>query len=233
MVTAHPVANKQKAVDLCNAFLEGAPAAAHGHVFYGVNSSNFDAWQRVRQRGEDWYSIDNSYFDEVRSGMNTGGQFRITKNAWQCDVSRSVIEWGRFDALGISIRPMRDDGRKIIVVEQSAPFMELMKDKHWLQRATAALNPRDVVMRPWSAKKLELQASLISDLYDARMLITHSSAAAVTAYLRGVNITVSKVSALFGVRPGEREHAARVLACSQFTIDEIRNGKAWSWLNEK
>lgn len=235
MILASPVAGKEKSRMLCDAFKEGAPKSnVFAYVFYGVNESNMRDFQIARNSGQDWYYIDNSYFDKVR-----GQQFRITKNRFQVNTqSTRVIEWGRFDALGIPVRPWRgpNEGAYLLVIEQSPSFMlDLMADPDWLSRMVEQYKHRApggrLVVRPWMRDKLKAQTTIVSDLQGAALVVAHSSAAAVTAITQGVPVVVSPVSALYGMHHEEREHVLNVLACSQWTIDEIRSGKAWAWLN--
>lgn len=235
VILAHPVAGKAKSKMLCDAFKEGAPKSdVFANVFYGVNESNMRDFQIVRNSGQDWYYIDNSYFDKVR-----GQQFRIAKNKLQVSaVGTRVIEWGRFDALGIPVRAWRDPGRGqyLLAIEQSPSFMsDIVRDAEWLNRTVGQYKHRApgsrVVVRPWMRDKIKAQATLVSEMQGAELMVAHSSAAAVTAITYGLPVITSPVSAIYGMHPDEREHVLNVLACSQFTVDEIRSGKAWDWLN--
>ena len=233
---AHPFALKEKSRNLCNAFLAGAPEDAYGHVFFGVNETNFDAWRRVLLRKEPYWYIDNSYFDSVR-----GQQFRITRNAIQ--LPNALIHQSdgkRFEALGLEIKPWqpKPDGWWL-VIEQSPAFMErIAGDKRWLEKTAAGLDPsRRIKVRRWKSDKPALQSTLVDDLAQAWMLITHSSAAAVTAALAGVPAEVSNMSALYAMvcstvpAVDQRRHYMNVLADNQFTTQEMEDGTAWRMLN--
>lgn len=235
-LTVHPVALKEKSRNLCNAFLAGASKDAYGHVFFGVNETNFDAWRRVLLRKEPYWYIDNSYFDSVR-----GQQFRITRNAIQLPNALAHSSTGkRFEALGLEIKPWqpKPDGWWL-VIEQSPAFMErIAGDKRWLEKTAAGLDPsRRIKVRRWKSDKPALQSTLVDDLAQAWTLITHSSAAAVTATLAGVPVIVSRMSALAGmvcaVDPtvDQRRHYMNVLADNQFTTQEMEDGTAWRMLN--
>lgn len=236
MLTAHPVALKEKSRNLCNAFLAGAPKDAYGHVFFGVNETNWDAWRRVLLRKEPYWYIDNSYFDSVR-----GQQFRITRNAIQvCDALARSSNGKRFEALGLEIKPWqpKEDGWWL-VIEQSPNFMQrVANDKRWLEKFAAGLDAsRRVKVRRWKSDKPALQSTLPEDLKGAWALITHSSAAAVTAVLAGVPARVSRMSALTNMVCSvnspldQRRHYMNVLADNQFTTQEMEDGTAWRMLN--
>jgi hypothetical protein len=227
---AYPVAGKQKSVDICKAFIDGAPRDAVGHVFYGVNASNVAEFRVARARGEPWFYIDNSYFDAAR-----GRQFRVTRNALQHD-GLGESDGKRFDALGVKIKPWRLSGKHIVVCPQSDSFMAhvMRYPGSWLAQQLASLVDHDVRVRAWNRDKLKSQATLLDDLRDALLLITHSSAAAVTAIIEGVPVQVAQESCAYSqpymAPDGERYRWASVLADNQWTLDEMREGKAWSWL---
>lgn len=109
MVTAYPVAGKQKSRDICTSFIRGcggqlATAYRPGPAFfYGVDESNVEIWNRVREAGDDFYYCDNSYFDAKRQGS-----FRVTRNRLQHSGFGST-NGRRFAALGIEIKPWRRD----------------------------------------------------------------------------------------------------------------------------
>lgn len=230
MIKAHPVAGKQKSIDLCNAFVQGAPKSAQGHVFYGVNESNVREWHTVKGHTRDWYYIDNSYFDAVR-----GQQFRITKGAIQIDAScNGPTDGKRFEALGLKVKPHREMRGYVLVVEQSPWFMETIAGRPtWLEDRIELADHLNfpIKVRRWDRNKAKAQTTLKADLAGARYVLTHSSAAAVEAMLEGITVVVSDMSAVARVDDERRLFAMGVLADNQWTMDEIKNGKAWAWLN--
>jgi hypothetical protein len=234
MLVACPVAKKQKALDICNAFIGGAPKSAEGYVFYGVNETNLEAWNKAKKSGRPWYYIDNSYFDAVR-----GKQLRVTKNAIQIQNAAGQMSDGkRFDALDIEIKPWKDNrkGEYWIACEQSLQFMvNVVRDPLWLERTLRdTANGWPIQLRPWNPDKLKIQTTLVEHLKGARRLVAHTSAAAVTALLEGVPVTVSEHSAVYGVKYGDqRLPVMQVLADNQFLISELKDGTAWSHLNSR
>jgi hypothetical protein len=235
-LTAHPIPSKAKSVDICNVFIAGAPKDASGHVFFGIKDENFAAWRAVLKAREDFYFIDNSYFDAVRGGSDIHGdvQFRVTKNAVQMPAERvraAKTTGDRFENLGLEIAPwVGERGGFILVVEQSPLFMRTTANyPTWMQETLNELSrePWPVKVRPWNPDKVKIQRTLPEDLLAARMVVTHSSAAAITGALAGVPFRVSPMSAIHGMQPEERYHFFRVLADGQFTIREMRDGLAW------
>lgn len=235
MIQAHPTLGKQKSVDICDAFLRGAPKDVHGHVFYGVNETNLEAWRWVRACGEPFWYIDNSYFDHTRKT-----HFRVTKNALQCQWTLPN-DGARWRAIEVPLKPWNCVWTGLIVVcPQSDNFMHNVARYHgnWLADTLKLIEERVdgkvpvIKVRPWSRDKKALSATLVGDLVGADWLFTHSSAASVAATIHGVPIHVDPKAALFGLRPNdkEREHAMGTLADNQWTLEEIRAGMAWEKL---
>lgn len=232
MLTAHPVRGKAKSERLCAAFVRGAPRHAVGDVFYGVTAGNAAEWHR--RRG-DWYYIDNSYFDATR-----GWRFRVTKNRLQVRASELASDGKRFAEIN---RPVEDlqinEGGHVLVLEQSDAFLELMDGAGWLARETQRWLELSVPVRArsWSRNKAEQLRSLPDDLKGASYVVTHTSAGAVEASLRGIRICVSDQHALAGMvcsrdrALDQRHRFLSVLADHEFTLDELEDGTAWRRLN--
>src|SRR5262245_38740590 len=128
-VYGYPVRGKQKAYDICAAFLKpcGGEIITDGVLrdgaacFYGVDSSNAALWEQVKRERRDYFYIDNSYFDATR-----GVYFRVTRNRLQ-HAGEGPSTGARFRALGIAIRPWRlIHGEHIVLCPQSDSFMRLV-----------------------------------------------------------------------------------------------------------
>lgn len=232
VMTACPVPGKQKSVDICKAFIAGAPKTAEGYVFYGVTGANRVEWDFAKRMNIPWYYIDNSYFDKVR-----GLQFRVTKNAVQMKTPREHATDGkRFEALGVRIFWGNGGGAYSLLVEQSPSFMtEVAKERDWLvdHREARRANDTPFEWRAWNPNKPKTAKTLEGALMMAREVVTHSSAAAIEAARYGIPFVVSPMSAIYGMPMGERERVFSVLADNQFTVDEMKKGMAWSWLNQR
>jgi len=226
---AVPVKGKQKSADICAAFVAGAPRSTFGFVFYGVDPSNMRDWLRVRANGDPFFYIDNSYFDSVR-----GKQFRVTRDALQLRNARYVISTGdRFGRLELRVQPWQHNpSGHWLVCPQSDSFMHtIAQAPDWFKQVTPSEG--EVRVRPWLRDKLKRQATLVEDLQGARCLITHTSAAAVSALLEGIPAFVSEQSAVSGVKFGsDRYPVFHALADAQFTLKEMQQGLAWVMLNK-
>lgn len=224
MLVPIPVPGKQKSLDICNAFIAGAPKHATGYVFYGVNESNLNAYRSAKASGLDVYCVDNSAFDCVR-----GVQFRVTKNRYHHD-GKGESDGRRFAALGLKVaEPRRVEG-VALMVEQSPSYMKCVAgDPGWLGRHMLSTN----ILRPWNRDKAKAMTTLAADLAHARLTVTHSSAAAVESLLAGVPVLVSPMSPCYGVPMEDRLRLFGVLADNQFTLAEMRSGFAWEKLNAR
>jgi len=232
MLIGFPVPGKAKSKMLVDAFIAGAPRDAVGSVFYGVKEGNFADWCRVREKGHDFYFIDNSLFDPLR-----GVTYRVTKNALQhTGDGETKINHLFQDRNGLCMKPWRsrDEARgRVLVVEQSQDHMRYtLRGDQWLQGALRKYAGSDINWRRWSANKPKVQQSLPVDLAGARVLVTHNSAAAVMAVLAGVPVDCAPECAAFGMNySDDRLRWANVLLDNEFSTRQLKDGTAWRKLN--
>ena len=242
-LTLYPVPGKAKSKLICNAFAAGAPRHATGAVFFGTEGV-MQAFRRAQQGT--WFYIDNSYFDPHR-----GIYFRATKNALQVDPTGKASTGERFAKLGITVKDWRHkpDG-KILVIPQSDDFMKstLGRKGDWLRETVGKLNawgygPR-VRVRPWLRDKKTAYVELHKDLDDAALVVTWSSASAITALYEGIPaisesgaayaltgpLTSERVAQPLMPSLEDRTRFLQILADNQFTLEEFKNGVAWRWL---
>jgi len=242
-LTLYPVPGKEKSKLICNAFAAGAPRHATGAVFFGTEGV-MQAFQRAKQ-GTFWY-IDNAYTDPQRQLY-----FRVAKNALQVDPTGKTSTGERFAKLGITVKDWRHkpDG-KIIVIPQSDDFMKstLGRKGDWLRETVEKLNawgygPR-VRVRPWLRDKKTAYVELHKDLDDAALVVTWSSASAITSLYEGIPaisesgaahaltgpLTQERVAQPLMPSLVERTRFLQILADNQFTLEEFKNGVAWRWL---
>lgn len=240
-----PVPGKAKSDMICKAFLAGAPKTAVGSVFFGTEGQ-MTAFERAKACGEPWYYIDNSYFDKHR-----GIYFRVTKSALQVDPRGRTSDGSRFKTLNVKVKERTNTRGRIVLVPQSEQFMKstgYVGD--WVQstlRNPAMSAALAVHVHPWQRDKIARGEAFAEMLGTTRLVITYSSAAAITALLEGVPaISTSDTAAAHRIGGSftrefvdvptiasveERRQFAEVLADSQFSMDEFRSGKAWAILN--
>ncbi len=241
MLIPIPVVGKQKSRDICDAFIAGAPRNAKGYVTYGVNDSNHAEFLAAKATGLPVWQIDNSYFDKTRGLM-----FRVTKDAVQHS-GLGETDGKRFASLGIPVEPLLliRSSPHVLVVEQSESYMRIhggeparkrgrptAGNETWLTKQTRIhAAGRKIRFRRWGPDKPYLSEKLAYYMQDADLLITHSSAAAVQAYLAGVPVAVSEMSCCYRTPIEDRMRLFGVLADNQFTLREMRDGVAWRALN--
>lgn len=272
-LTCYPVPGKAKSKLICSAFEHGAPKHVTGSVFFGTEGV-MDAYQRAKSgtwwyidnayfdrcRGTYFRVTKNALqvdpmclVDSVTAAQLRGETVDFTRP--QTDNLVRVLKPStgeRFRQLEIKIKPWRDDpAGRILVCPQSDSFMKstlgrvgnwttdtLMKLRGWGYAGDR------VHVRPWERNKTLAYQTLHEQLRDAALVITWSSASAITALLEGIPAISESGSAhaltggltpenvLNPRRPSieERTRFAEVLADNQFTLDEFRDGTAWRWL---
>lgn len=260
-ITAYPVRDKRKSYDICEAFIKGAQVhgieasvadmqrkspsllANGASFFYGIDASNQHLWEQAKLAGSYFY-CDNSYFDTARQEY-----FRVTYGRLQHS-GEGTSDCKRFESLNLALAPMRARGEHIVLCPQSDHFMRNVVGMRgdWTQEAMQRLKSittRPLRLRLWSNDKSKLASTLGDDLAGAHMLVTFSSAAAITAVLSGVPTNCSPKCAAWPVsepdldrlespafrRPEYIRNWAGVLADNQWTLDEMRSGAAWEKLH--
>jgi len=258
MVIAYPQPHKAKSLLICTEFIDGCGGTLRHSgeyandadaAFYGTVGIENLFYRAQRNDLHDWYYIDNAYFDSLR-----GQYFRVGKNATQ--TYQNAPDYARMEAMGVKVRPWRERrGSAVIVVEQSDYFMRYVA--RWgggiaawrayvLDKLRTYARERVVVIRRWERNKSEQQAAFARELDKAWIVVTHSSAAACEAVLQGVPAIATDVKCAASFVTGsferiesplmpnddERERWAASLCGLQWTLDEIREGKAWDALRK-
>jgi hypothetical protein len=242
-----PVPGKAKSRLICRAFEMGAPRSAEGYVFFGTEGV-LSQFHKARAGAKPWWYVDNSYADKHR-----GIYFRVTKNGLQVDPRGRTSDGKRWAKLDIEIKPWRTHlGNDILVVPQSELFMKSTTSiRDWTADTVKLLKsfdlPFPIRVRPWNSDKFKQAAKLAEDLPNLRLLVTWSSASAITAMLEGVPaISMSPDSAAHWLtgpltresvesppRPDGRLEFAQVLADNMFALEEFRDGTAWRMLEKQ
>jgi len=233
MLEIRPQPGKARSREVLQAFAEGWHDG-DGSAFYGIVGIE-EMFERARREGT-WFYGDNAFADHLR-----GTFFRFAKNAFQVSTLQPP-DHARAKAQGVTVRQWQR-GRHIVIVEQSAHFLNLCSaGADWLKRTLVELGKltdRPLRIRPWRRDKSKAAQSLQADLQDAHALVTHMSAAAVEALLAGVPVFVTGPCAatpmasvpLAGIEspryPDGRELWAAGLANSHWTLAELREGMAW------
>lgn len=189
--------------------------------------------------GRDFYHVDHGY-------MNRGhyhGYYRISKNDLQWHNSRTPFNGDskRFESLGITLKPWRKDGRKIVVCPMAVALGRVygIDTRSWLETVIEDL--KRYTRRPVIIKPKDSDISLLETLQDAWALVCFSSNAAVDALIQGVPVFVLGPSAVRGISYSTLESIEDPLmndrlqwfynlANNQWTLEEIRSGLPWQAL---
>lgn len=244
---------KRKAARLCRAFAEGCGGSvAWGGpldprrpvAFYGMTDYTMALQRAAVRAGRDWYYLDNAYY------FGRGRYFRVTRNAWQCN-GRGGAALDRLHGFGLRPAPFRRRGRYVLIATQSDLFYRYHAGAaraDWLARLRAELarhtdRPIEVALKPAPGKG-DFPHGAFERLIDgAWALVTHSSSCAVGALLRGIPVftTAPSMADRVALRdlsrierphyPGDRLEWFAVLAASQWTLTEMRDGTCWRALN--
>lgn len=215
-------------------------------MFYGVMRRNNELRDQCIEEGRDWYLVDNGY---LRPG-HFDGYYRITKNAFLCD------GWGRPDHdrlrnLDIEIQPWQTQGDKILICVPPRDYGKLWHHDgdawtRWVKGRFRGKTDRGVVLsyKPVLDSRCHpAQPPLWQQLARAWAVIVHDSTVAIDALIAGVPAVVTgdtpaKRCCLTDpadietpIYSDEREELLAVLAANQWTIDEMKSGKAWRDLN--
>jgi hypothetical protein len=199
----------------------------------GFGSPQTWRWmERAKAEGFDWFYGDHAYFGRRHL-------FRITKNAFQHD-GYGKPDYERYGRFVLPIRSWRKTGRNIVICAQTQSHYDRHGVSDWVKDTINELvksTDRDIVVREKRGN-----AHLSHDLANAWAVVTHTSNAAVDAAIAGIPVftthpcaasRVAKSSLAEIERPlyaDDRRDWAGALAANQWTMDEIRSGKAWRHL---
>lgn len=212
----------------------------HLSVFYGVTRHVFHAWRGCMDAGGPYVYLDNDYFGQRN-------HLRMTLNATQ-HTGIGTPDFDRFKELGLKVEPWKKNGVHVLVVCQSKWWHErhgegvtkwqqrtVRKVKEYTDRAVRIRMKPEKVGVPTEIVVRELER----DFENAWCVVTHSSAIANQAILKGIPAFVTSPCAALTMglndlskieyprRPDGREEWAATLAANQWTRHEIATGKPW------
>jgi hypothetical protein len=252
MIVGYPTPNKQKAKDILEAFCKGCegtvvtslPRDLHPNdaAFFGVVPATQRIWHQAVQTGRDWYYGDNAYLDPCR-----GEYFRFTKNRLQANGAKHS-DGKRFEALGLTIDPWRENGGHVLVCPQSDEFMSVVAGvTGWTEgvvRNLKKVTKREIRVRPWDRDKAKWFATLHEDLDDCWAVVVYSSSSAISALRAGVPAIVTGADCIAAPfcadtiwaidkidRGWDRRPLFNIAADNQWTKTEMEDGTCWRMIN--
>lgn len=219
----------------------------HSIATYGIKRG---VEKCIREAKTFWH-IDNAYFGGQTSLSPKQDQFfRITKNKIMHDGSGN-FSWDRFNSFGLPLKEWRKDGKHIVLVPPDKTMAKFLGIEDWLDNSIDYLTknsnrkiiisrrPKSLGLNEWlmSGKEKGITHMNLSDaLRDAWVLITDHSNAMVQALIEGVPVICTnkdrRIGSLETIEspPLERD-ILRNIAYNQWTLQEIKSGKAWGELN--
>ena len=200
---------------------------------YGILRGSGEAMKKAK----DFWYIDHGYLG-ARKAPLLSGYFRITKNAlWhngKGDHPSDRLEDMLASAGPARIRPRKKDGKNIILIPPSrymAPYLGL---ENWANETISKI--KKYTDRPIIISSKE-KNPIYQALNDAWVVVTDHSNAAVDALMHGVPIIMTNPDREYGKIKNIEEplfdHSILNSLCyNQWTIAEIKTGKAWRELVE-
>jgi len=201
------------------------------------------------ESGRDFYYIDTGYFGNGKSKK----YHRVTKNAMQWLGPIEDRPADRFEATGEKIKKYTT-GSKILLCPPSQKALKYwdLDLSDWLEQTIDTIREntdREIVIRtkPTRAERITTNTmeQALSD--DVHCLVTFNSIAAIESLMNGKpaftmgpnaahhlsNHDLSDIENPFMPTQDEVYALMKCLAYHQFTVDELRNGYAWSMLTGK
>jgi hypothetical protein len=206
-------------------------------VVWGVLRDSDRILAQAKAQGLFFFYIDHAYFDRGHHRS-----YRITRNGYEAGAVRRCPS-DRLEELGIETRPWRRSGKDIIVCPPTEYFMQAHGCPDWLETTLETLKSstdRPIVVRE-KPKPGETAVPLPKALETAHALVTHSSNVAIEAVCLGTPVFVAATSAAAPVARTDlsmiedpvypdRDAWLAHLAYSQYSFEEIEDGRAWKML---
>ena len=198
-------------------------------AFFGFDE--IDEIIRHKKEGIPFLYSDHAYFNRGYDNHN----FRCVYN--DIHLTRLLdVDKPRF---GIPATAKWRQGENVIFIPGASNPLRFLGDAGWNDKAIAVLSrsKRNIVVK---AKK---DGKLKEHLKNAWCLVTHSSVAGVEAAVHGIPVFGPQTSPSYPVSNGDisdlenpvfpdREPWLRSLTYAQYTLDEMKDGTAWSMVNE-
>lgn len=168
-----------------------------------------------RKVGRDFWFIDHAYWNRGYEA----GNFRVVRNGiHKTEVSGSgrpipkTEEW--------------KDGEVILVIPPSEMIAKTFHAEDWLDRAIQRLEGSPFIVKRKEEGPLEWY------LPRAKFMLSFASVAEVEALIAGVPVVthIGPGKPLSGSMD-DRKPWLESLACGQFTVEEMKSGRAWEILN--
>lgn len=202
--------------------------------------ASFDVVLRARRQSVPWYYADHGYFDRLR-------HYRITRSGFQFQGRQRGSAGHYFSQFGRPIKSWTLAGAHVLIALNGPKHMALHSqpsNEEWVATVSAEL-------RRWTSREIRVREKPLrgtcvpidEDLAECWAVVTYSSNSAVDALIAGVPVFVlAPVAAAYRmglhdlsrietpIYPEGRHSFLTALAQNQWTLPEIKRGKAWEGL---
>lgn len=168
-----------------------------------------------RKKKREFWFIDHAYWNRGYEKAN----FRVVRNG----IHKTEV---RGSGRPTPVVEDWKDGERILVIPPSEMIAQTFEAHGWIDQAVERLKGSKFVV------KRKEDGPLKWYLADVKFMVSFASVAEVEALIAGVPVVtqVGPGKPMSGSK-GERKAWLESLACGQFTVEEMKNGKAWEILN--
>ena len=179
-----------------------------------------------------WY-IDNGYFLQSNPRSKMNGYYRIVRNSFYSSGKEAVSCDKRFNSFKVKLSSWRKGGSKIILVPPSNYLSPVINEKDWLVKTKTEI-------RKYSDRPIEVSTKKkpINWNDDIWCIVVCSSNILVDSLIRGIPVISTRFTNIGSLKEIENppsEDSRKILyrlANLQWNMKEIKNGLAWSMLND-
>lgn len=210
-------------------------------MVYGILRGCGEILHQCDWVGRPWYHMDNGYFGRG----HYGGYYRITKGGLQYAGLDEGASPERFEKFKVRVRPWNRSGNHVVITPltggMASYWLNGLSERQWLDLVIEEVSrhtDRPIVVKNKGSGTME------EALTGAWCLVTHSSVSALDAICYGVPVIhlgescaapvgKSRLADIENLAYPDREPWLWTLANHQWTLDEIRSGEAWEFLEER
>lgn len=223
----------------CKLYEEGNPVyRGDNAIVWGLIRGSPKLIEEVKQKGKDYYQLDNGYF-----GRNA--YYRFTKNAFQ-QTELKIRKPDRWEHIkktqNLTLNPWKKDGKHVLFclsTEHLYKFHGMEIEKY---RMKTLRRVKEVTQRPVIVREKDAVGPIEDALRDAWCVLTHTSAVALDALRFGIPVFTTGLNAAdpcalkdvtlidTPIYP-EREPLFWSLSYSQWLPEEFQLGRAWEDLH--
>jgi hypothetical protein len=196
---------------------------------YGILRGGGEAMRAAK----DYWHIDHGYFLRSTSPESYDGYYRITRNhLWNDGLEKCSSD--RINSFNIKLKDWRKTGDHIVVVPPSKYMADYFDMHNWLRDTVNEIKQhtdRKIVV------SIKNESPLERVLPNAWALVADHSNAGITSLIEGIPTIFTNPSRKLGnieeiENPPMDRSFFKGLAYQQWTLEEMRSGEAWDYLED-